>query len=97
MKLKKEMIGIVAGAAMFASSAHAEIPLTDDLSAYGYIDLAYTDLDDGEKPSKEVLLNSSLVLHSLLKIANGLRLQSFPSWELVISVAVKMSTHSGKP
>ena len=48
MKLKKEMIGIVAGAAMFASSAHAEIPLTDDLSAYGYIDLAYTDLDDGE-------------------------------------------------
>ncbi|MBC8368622.1 MAG: hypothetical protein H8E25_01360, partial [Planctomycetes bacterium] len=48
MKLKKEMIGIVAGAAMFASSAHAEIPLTDDLSAYGYIDLAYFDADDGE-------------------------------------------------
>ena len=45
MKLKKEMIGIVAGAAMFASSAHAEIPLTDDLSAYGYIDMFYDDLD----------------------------------------------------
>ena len=43
MKLNKEMIGIVAGAAMFASSAHAEIPLTDDLSAYGYIDMALTD------------------------------------------------------
>jgi hypothetical protein len=47
MKLNKEMIGIIAGAAVFASSAHAEIPLTDDLSAYGYIDLAYSDLDDG--------------------------------------------------
>jgi hypothetical protein len=45
MKLKKEMIGIVAGAAMFTSSAHAEIPLTDDLSAYGYIDTFYDDLD----------------------------------------------------
>lgn len=45
MKLKKEMIGIVAGAAMFASNAHAEIPLTDDLSAYGYIDMALTDSD----------------------------------------------------
>jgi hypothetical protein len=43
MKLNKEMIGIIAGAAVFASSAHAEIPLTDDLSAYGYIDMALTD------------------------------------------------------
>jgi hypothetical protein len=45
MKLNKEMIGIIAGAAVFASSAHAEIPLTDDLSAYGYIDMFYDDLD----------------------------------------------------
>ena len=43
MKLNKEMIGIIAGAAVFASHAQAEIPLTDDLSAYGYIDMALTD------------------------------------------------------
>ncbi|MDP4610141.1 MAG: hypothetical protein NWT02_03025 [Opitutales bacterium] len=48
MKLQKEILSLIAGSAMFGSIAQAEIILTDDLSAYGYIDLAYTDLDDGD-------------------------------------------------
>jgi len=43
MKLQKEIVSLVAGAAFFGSVANAEIPLTDDLSAYGYIDMSYTD------------------------------------------------------
>ncbi|WPJ94495.1 hypothetical protein SH580_13750 [Coraliomargarita algicola] len=46
MKLQKQLVASLAGAAFFGSVVNAEIPLTDDLSAYGYIDLAYTDLDD---------------------------------------------------
>jgi hypothetical protein len=49
MKLNKEMIGIIAGAAVFASHAQAEIPLTDDLSAYGYIDMWADSLDSEGK------------------------------------------------
>ena len=45
--MKNYIISLIAGAALFASSASAEIVLTDDLSAYGYIDVAYTDVDDG--------------------------------------------------
>ncbi|MFT6059810.1 MAG: hypothetical protein ACJAU9_000172 [Lentimonas sp.] len=48
MKMKKELLASLAGVALFGSVANAEIPLTDDLSAYGYIDLAYTDADDGQ-------------------------------------------------
>ena len=48
MKIKKELLASLTGAALFGTVANAEIPLTDDLSAYGYIDLAYTDLDDGK-------------------------------------------------
>ena len=36
-------MALSAGAAMFGTMANAEIPLTDDLSAYGYIDMALTD------------------------------------------------------
>ena len=43
--MKKELLTLVAGSAMFASFANAEIVLTDDLSAYGYIDMAFTDSD----------------------------------------------------
>ena len=45
--MKNYIISLIAGVALFASSASAEIVLTDDLSAYGYIDVAYTDVDDG--------------------------------------------------
>ena len=45
--MKNYIISLIAGAALFASSASAEIVLTDDLSAYGYIDVAYTDADNG--------------------------------------------------
>ena len=43
MKLQKQLTAALAGAALFGSVANAEIPLTDELSAYGYIDLALTD------------------------------------------------------
>jgi len=47
MKIKNTITGSLAAFAVFASQASAEIVLTDDLSAYGYIDVAYTDADDG--------------------------------------------------
>ena len=47
MKIKNTITGSLAAFAVFASQASAEIILTDDLSAYGYIDAAYTDADDG--------------------------------------------------
>jgi len=46
LNMKKELLTLVAGSAMFASFANAEIVLTDDLSAYGYIDMAYATSDD---------------------------------------------------
>jgi hypothetical protein len=46
MKLQKQLTAALAGAAFFGSVANAEIPLTDELSAYGYIDMALTDGDD---------------------------------------------------
>jgi hypothetical protein len=46
MKMKKELLASLTSAALFGSVANAEIPLTDDLSAYGYIDMAYTDNGD---------------------------------------------------
>jgi hypothetical protein len=48
MKMKKELLASLTSVALFGSVANAEIPITDDLSAYGYIDLAYTDADDGQ-------------------------------------------------
>ncbi len=45
MKLQKQLTAALAGAALFGSVANAEIPLTDELSAYGYIDVALTDGD----------------------------------------------------
>ncbi|MGJ8654463.1 MAG: hypothetical protein ACSHX8_14475 [Opitutaceae bacterium] len=46
MKLQNKLIASLSGVVLFGAVANAEIPLTDDLSAYGYIDLAYTDSDD---------------------------------------------------
>ena len=46
MKLQKQLTAALAGAAFFGSVANAEIPLTDELSAYGYIDMALTDGED---------------------------------------------------
>ncbi len=47
MKMKKELLASLTSAALFGSVANAEIPLTDDLSAYGYIDAYYEDKDTG--------------------------------------------------
>jgi hypothetical protein len=47
MKIKNTITGSLAAFAVFASQASAEIVLTEDLSAYGYIDVAYTDGNDG--------------------------------------------------
>ena len=45
--MKNKLSYLLAGAAFVGSYANAEIILTDDLSAYGYIDAAYTDANDG--------------------------------------------------
>ena len=46
MKIKNILTGSIAAFAVFASQASAEIVLADGLSAYGYIDVAYTDADN---------------------------------------------------
>lgn len=43
--MKKQLLGIAAGAAFLFNTSNAEIVLTDDLSTYGYMDIAYTDSD----------------------------------------------------
>ena len=43
--MKNKIITYTLGAAFIFASANAEIILTDDLSAYGYIDVAYSDSD----------------------------------------------------
>ena len=48
MKIKKELLASLTGAALFGTVANAEIPITDDLSAYGYIDAYYEDTDTGD-------------------------------------------------
>jgi hypothetical protein len=48
MKMKKELLASLTGVALFGSVANAEIPLTDSLSAYGYIDAYYEDTDTGD-------------------------------------------------
>jgi hypothetical protein len=44
--MKNKITCLLAGAALFGATANAEIVLTDDLSAYGYIDMALTDGGD---------------------------------------------------
>ena len=44
--MRNKISYLIAGSAFAAASASAEIILTDDLSAYGYIDIAYADMDD---------------------------------------------------
>tara|TARA_B110000008_G_C16967130_1_gene562503 strand:- start:683 stop:1753 length:1071 start_codon:yes stop_codon:yes gene_type:complete len=44
--MKKELLTMLASSALFAYSANAEIVLTEDLSAYGYIDAAYSSAND---------------------------------------------------
>ena len=48
MKIKNELMASLAGAALFGAAANAEIIITDDLSAYGYIDAYYEDTDTGD-------------------------------------------------
>ena len=45
--MRNKISYLIAGSAFAVASASAEIILTDDLSAYGYIDVAYADADDG--------------------------------------------------
>ena len=47
--MKNYIISLLAGAAIFASSASAEIVLTDDLSAYGYIDMSLQDNENADR------------------------------------------------
>ena len=53
MKLKRNLIALATGASLFAYSANAEIIITDELSLYGYMDLAYSDTDNGSDESSE--------------------------------------------
>ncbi|MDG2345290.1 MAG: hypothetical protein P8M62_04445 [Opitutae bacterium] len=48
MKIKKELLASLTGVALFGTFANAEIPITEDLSAYGYIDAYYEDTDTGD-------------------------------------------------
>ena len=43
--MKNKITCLLAGAALFGATANAEIVLTDELSAYGYIDMALTNTD----------------------------------------------------
>ena len=52
--MKKELLTMLASSALFAYSANAEIVLTEDLSAYGYIDAAYSSANDGSDYSGSV-------------------------------------------
>lgn len=44
--MNKQILSLAAGAAFLGAQANAEIVLTDDLSAYGYIDTAYVSSND---------------------------------------------------
>jgi hypothetical protein len=77
MKIKKELLASLTGAALFGTVANAEIPLTDDLSAYGYIDAYYDRYRYMERTLKVDLLSSSLGSALLLLKANGLQSLSF--------------------
>ncbi len=51
MKLNKKLTTALTGAALFGASANAEIVLNDEISLYGYLDMAHSDyigLDDNE-------------------------------------------------
>ncbi len=46
MKLKKTLTAALAGSALFGASANAEIVLNDEISLYGYLDVAHSDYID---------------------------------------------------
>jgi hypothetical protein len=52
--MKNKITCLLAGAALFGATANAEIVLTDDLSAYGYIDMALTDGDGNDNTTTGV-------------------------------------------
>ena len=52
--MKKELLTMLASSALFAYSANAEIVLTEELSAYGYVDAAYTSASDASDLSGSV-------------------------------------------
>ena len=45
--MKNKITCLLAGAALFGATANAEIALTEELSAYGYIDIVSSDGDIG--------------------------------------------------
>lgn len=53
MKLKKTLTTALTGAALFGATANAEIVLSDELSLYGYLDVAHSDLIDGDVESEQ--------------------------------------------
>jgi hypothetical protein len=52
--MKNKITCLLAGAALFGATANAEIVLTEDLSAYGYIDMALVDLEDNGNTTTSV-------------------------------------------
>ena len=46
MKLNKTLASTLSGAALFGAAANAEIVLTDEISLYGYLDIAHSDYID---------------------------------------------------
>ena len=52
--MKNKITCLLAGAALFGATANAEIVLTDELSAYGYIDMALTDGEANDNTTTSV-------------------------------------------
>ncbi len=52
--MKNKITCLLAGAALFGATANAEIVLTDELSAYGYIDMALTDGEGNDNTTTSV-------------------------------------------
>jgi hypothetical protein len=54
IKMKKNSLILLGTSALLTTSLSATIEITEDLGFYGYIDMAYTDLDDGSGSQTDV-------------------------------------------
>jgi hypothetical protein len=52
--LNRPLLLLLAAGAFLSAGLYAEIPITEELSLSGYIDMAYTDLDDGTGSQTDV-------------------------------------------
>ena len=55
--MKNKITCLLAGAALFGATANAEIALTEELSAYGYIDIVSSDGDIGNDDDRDTVTN----------------------------------------